>query len=291
MKMKLLLTLTVSLALFLQSNAQTRWPRIGIATMVENDSLAAAAGFVCLEETVKKILSPAVSDSQFRAQLPRLLQARCRLQSCNVFIPGQLKLIGPAADEPAVLQYVETVMERAAKVGIQLIVLGSGEARRIPAGTDSTAAVQQFIRLVRKMADIAARHHCTIAIENLNRSETNFINTVAAANEIVQAVNHPAFKLTADIYHMLREEEPAAIIEKTAGNLVHCHIAEREKRAPPGVGKQDFRPYLAALHKIGYQGRIMLECRWENPAAQYLPAQQYLQAQIREVWYTTGIKK
>jgi len=46
----------------------------------------------------------------------------------------------------------------------------------------------------------------------------------------------------------------------------------------------DFREYLRALKKVKYSGKIMLECRWDNLAAQAGPARLYLQKQIDEVW-------
>lgn len=285
---------------FMQSNAQPSGqlaagngksqPIIGIAASLDNDSLAHAAGFQYLEETVKRMLSPAVNEAAFAANVAKLKRAHCRVTSCNVFIPGYLKLMGPELNETWVLGYVDTVMQRAEKAGIRLIVLGSGEARKIPDGIDRTAAEARFIRLARNMADIAKKHNCLIAMENLNATETNFVNTVAEGTRIVKTINHPNFRLTADIYHMLRENEPAANIEQAKGILVHCHIAEREKRSAPGVEQQDFRPYLAALRNIGYQGRIMMECKWTDPATEYALAIAYLEKQIKEVYHISGKK-
>jgi sugar phosphate isomerase/epimerase len=237
-----------------------------------------------------RMLAPSVSEAVFAANVRKLQSARCQVQTCNVFIPGYLKLTGPEVNEAWVLGYVDTVMHRAEKAGIRLIVLGSGEARKIPEGFDRDTAEQRFIRLARKMADIAAKHNCFIAMENLNTTETNFVNTVAEGCRIVTAIGHPHFRLTADIYHMLREHEPAENILKARGILVHCHIAEREKRSAPGVERQDFRPYLAALRSIGYQGRIMMECRWTDPAMEYAPAVAYLEGQLKEVYHISGKK-
>jgi sugar phosphate isomerase/epimerase len=267
----------------LQSNAQ-KLPSIGVCNSYKNDSLFAGAGYVYIEEGVSRLLAPAISDNQFTAQLADLQHTRCKVQTCNGFIPGTIKIVGPEVNELRVLGYIDTVMQRAQKAGIQLIVLGSGDARRVPDGADRAAVKKQFIALCRKMADVAARYGRIIAMENLNSTETNFINTLQEANEVVNAIHHPNFKLTADIYHMLKENEPAAHIDSARGNLVHCHIAERENRAAPGVAQQDFRPYFAALHRIGFEGRIMVECRWENMAAQSRPAREYLQAQLEEAY-------
>jgi sugar phosphate isomerase/epimerase len=284
MKTRLLLLSVLILSTFLQSNAQTSLPVIGICSSFSNDSLAAANGFAFLEESVRKILAPSMGETQFAEEVAALRQARCKVVSCNGFIPGHISIAGDGVNEARVLGYVDSVMQRAKVAGIQLIVLGSGDARRLPEGADKEKATTQFIALGRKMADVAAKYRIIIAMENLNSTETNFINTLDEAIRIVKAIHHPNFRLTADIYHMLKEHEPAANIEKAKGILVHCHIAERDKRTAPGVAGDDFRPYFAALHKIGFTGHIMMECRWDNPARDYKPALDYLQGQLKEAW-------
>jgi sugar phosphate isomerase/epimerase len=123
-----------------------------------------------------------------------------------------------------------------------------------------------------------------LALENLNSTETNFITTAAEALAMVKRVDHPNFRLCIDIYHMLKENESPDVIEAASKYVVHCDIAEKLNRTPPGVAKEDFRPYLKALKKIKYTGKIVIEGRWENLATQALPAYQYLQQQIDEVY-------
>ena len=62
------------------------------------------------------------------------------------------------------------------------------------------------------MAAVAAKYDVILALENLNSTECNFINTLSEALAVVKAVDHPNFRLCVDIYHMLKENEsPAAI--------------------------------------------------------------------------------
>ena len=104
-----------------------------------------------------------------------------------------------------------------------------------------------------------------IALESLQSSETNFLNTVKAAGEIVRAVNHPNFRLNADIFHMMRENESPQSIIDYADVLAHCEIAEKQTRSLPGVMGDDFKPYLRALRKANYTGNIFIEGNTTNP--------------------------
>lgn len=274
----------IFLALFLcvlQSNAQVKVPMVGVATSRMNDSLLHAAGYDYIEENVQKLLSPAIPEDTFRLHLAQLRKMQCKVQACNVFFPGEIRLTGNNVNEQQVLTYVDGVMARAKQAGIGVIVLGSGGSRKLPENYNKDTATLQFINLCRKMAVVAGKYDRVIAIENLNSTETNFVNTLAEADAIVTAVHHPNFKLTADIYHMLKEHESPDVIKKARKNLVHCHIAEREKRTAPGSTGNDVAPYIAALASIQYTGRISLECRWENMTTQGKPTLDYMRNQIK----------
>jgi sugar phosphate isomerase/epimerase len=64
--------------------------------------------------------------------------------------------------------------------------------------------------------------------------------------------------------------------------LKHTHIAEKEKRAAPGVAGDDFRSYFSALKKIGYKGKLSIECIWADMEKELPIALQTLQTQWEE---------
>jgi sugar phosphate isomerase/epimerase len=123
----------------------------------------------------------------------------------------------------------------------------------------------------------------TVVIEPLNRAETNLVNSLEEGARIVEAVNHPNLKLLCDIYHMMREDEPASEIVKYGKYIRHCHIAEREERTSPGTKGDDFRPYFKALKEIGYKGCVSIECRWKDLPQEIQPALSYMQEQFRSL--------
>lgn len=282
------LLLTCLLACFAgQSFAQKTAlkPSIGIAASYEEDSLMTASGCACIIESISKRISPrTVSEEVFRQNALLFKKLKTPICAFNIFIPGELKLVGPTVDEKAVLDYVETVMVRISQTDTRMIVWGSGGARRVPEGFDKKVARDQFIAIAQKIARVAAKYNIVIALENLNSSETNFINTVEEALYVVKKVHHPNLRLNTDIYHMLKEGEASAIIGKTKKYLVHVEIAEKEQRTPPGVTGADFRPYLRALKKVGYHGNIVIEGRWDNLAKMAPVSIQYLQKQLDEVY-------
>jgi len=267
---------------FLTPNSSV--PELGIIAPLEQDSLAYASGFRMLGESVGRMLSPSLTGEQFAENLQRIKKAKCKVVLCNIFFPGNIKIAGPDVNETRVLGYADSVFSRAKTAGIGLIVLGSGTARRIPDNYDTTKAKRDFVALCRKLSVVAARYEIMIALESLQSAETNFLISLNSAAEIVRSVNHPNFRLNADIFHMLRQgESPQSIID-AADILIYCEIAEKQSRSLPGVVGDDFKPWLRALRKANYKGHIFIEGN-SNDLRKDMPLSfKWLTLQLHEVY-------
>jgi sugar phosphate isomerase/epimerase len=284
--MKILAILILIAATFsVEAQKNLTYPKIGIVQSIENDSLLKSIGYQYLVESVGKLVSPkTVTEDQFLINLSHIKKLQVPLYAFNIFIPGELKVVGPDVNEQAVLDYVRSVFERTRQANVSRIIWGSGGSRRVPDGFAESKAKEQFVSIAKKIAKLASEYNITLALENLNSTETNFITTLDEALNIVKAVDHKNLRLCVDVYHMLKEGELPSVIEKAKGYVIYCEVAEKEGRTPPGVQGEDFRPYFAALKKIGYSDRIMIECRWENLNTQAAPAFAYLRRQIEDVY-------
>jgi sugar phosphate isomerase/epimerase len=260
-------------------------PEVGINTSVSNDSILSIHGVKVIEESIGGSLSPRkLSDGQFKSKLKEIDKATVKCVSANSFFPGQLKLVGPEKSDEAILAYADSVMRRCKAAGIKTIVLGSGEARRIPKGYDSIKATNEFIDIAKKIATLAKKYDRIVALENLNHTETNFILSVGAALNIAKAVNHPNFKLTADIYHMQMENESPIILEEAGAWIADVHIAEKQDRGYPGKQGTNFRPFIRSMKKAGYMGNVMIECNWTNFDQEFPKSVAFLRQQIDEIY-------
>ncbi len=256
---------------------------IGVCAPLASADLALKSGCTYLEEGVQRFLMPESNEDAFKVKLAELRAAKLPVPACNVFLPGSLKCVGLEAKHEAILSYSETAFRRAQKTDVNIIVFGSGVSRRIPDGFDREKATAQLVNLCVRMSSLAEKYGVTIAMEHLNRTETNFINSLTEGLEIVDRVHHPRFQMLADFYHMLKEDEKPETVITGGKRIVHCHIAEKERRTPPGTAGDDFRPYLKALKRINYPGKLSLECRWDNFDVQLPPSVTALKHQISEV--------
>lgn len=263
---------------------KNQMPKLGIVASLEQDSLVYASGFRMLGESVGRMLSPSLSEEQFQLNLERIKRAKCKVFLCNVFFPASIKIAGPDVNESRLLGFADTVFSRAKRAGVRFIVLGSGGARRIPDGYNLEKAQADFAVLFRNVANVAGKYGIMIALENLQSTETNFVNTLRSATEVVRKVNHPNFKLNADIFHMMREGESPQSIVDAADVLVYCEIAEKQNRSFPRENGEDFKPYLRALRKADYKGYIFIEGNSSNPYIDMPLSFKYLKKQLAEVY-------
>ena len=267
----------------LAASAGTFLDRIGISTSIANNGILADAGYTFVEENVRNFLVPAESETVFEEKLSLIRQSKLPVEACNIFLPGNLKCTGPAVLHDEIVNWSETAFRRAKAAGVKTIVFGSGGARAIPEGFPREEAKKQFIALCGKIAPIAKKYEVVISLEPLNRKECNFINSVADGAQIVEAVDHKNFRLLADIYHMLMENESPSEIAKYGHLIFHTHIAEKNGRSAPGVNNEDFIPYFKALKEAKFKGRMAIECSWKNIEEQAAPALKVMRSQLASV--------
>ena len=197
---------------------------------------------------------------------PALLSLRSRLQRtglacevCNNFFPPEIRLTGPAADLGAALRYAEHALGTAARVGASIVIFGSSGARNVPAGFPLDDAWGQLRTLLTGLAPIAERHGITIAIEHLNRSESNILNTVAEGWRMAQEVAHPHIRLLLDAYHLLVENESLTILAEVAPAIAHVHVAQGTDRLFPNGRYTALADFFSALRATGYTQRCSVE--------------------------------
>ena len=185
------------------------------------------------------------------------------IQACNSFIPGTYQIADPE-QLPALKEYVTEAMRRMELLGVQVVVFGSGAARKLP-GVDpmkELAAIDAFLKMANEQA---AAHHITIVIEPLNTGETNIFNSVSAGASMCRRLNLSNVKLLADCYHTHCENENLYAIEENADILRHVHVAEPPERICPGKnGGAYVREFSEHLHRAGYTERVSIECGYAD---------------------------
>jgi D-psicose/D-tagatose/L-ribulose 3-epimerase len=192
-----------------------------------------------------------------------------------------MKVVGPSVDQAANLAYAKKAFERMEKFGVQIIVFGSGGARKVPDGFSKEEAFNQLVAFAKQIAPEAQAHGITLAVEPLKSQETNIINTAAEGLAWVKAVNHPNFQLMVDFYHLASEKEDPKILVEARDHIKHFHIANPNKRVfPMSAAEYDYSGFFENLKKMGYEGRISVEASTKNFAEEGPRALAFLRQQL-----------
>lgn len=109
------------------------------------------------------------------------------------------------------------------------------------------------------VCEMAADLGLKIAIEPLNRFESDLVNSAADALQLVKDINHPAAAIMLDGFHMNIEEKNIEQAIVLAGEkLVHLQVSENY-RGTPGTGQTRWDQYKSGLEAINYSGIVSIE--------------------------------
>lgn len=256
--------------------------KIGVCASLKDAERLGPESVDYLECMVFDALIPSATEEDWVVQQERIRKLAIPVEALNCFIPAALKTTGKQVDSDGLDAYVGRVFQRASEIGASIIVFGSGGSRQLPEDFSAQEGQKQIISHLRRWGPLAKPLGITIVVEPLNSAECNFILSVPEAQAIVEATAHPAIRLLADFYHMGRANESVENLVKTQGLLAHVHLAEKATRMFPGFSGQDFRPWLAALKRAGYTGRLTMECAFQDMVTDLPRAVAFLRCQIAE---------
>jgi len=240
------------------AGGQVRTVQVGYCSTLKNIDAAKAAGFDYVELGTSEIA--ALSDEDYEKALAHIKQVGLPVPVTNLFLPAALKVTGPQIDRDQQMAYVRRAFARLARLGTEIVVFGSGGARRVPDGFPKDEAFKQLVEFGKRIAPEARAHGLTVAIEPLRREETNIINSAAEGLELVRAIDDPNFQLMVDFYHLASEKEDPEIVVRAREQIRHLHMANPQGRVfPLEWTEYDYAPFFATLRKIGYARRISVE--------------------------------
>jgi D-psicose/D-tagatose/L-ribulose 3-epimerase len=199
-------------------------------------------------------------DTDFlKAELAKAGLECCSLCAC--LGPGR-DFRGSEADQQTAMTYLKTMVDQAAALGVRNIV-GPVYSVVGRVGAFTAAERKKEWRLVVKNLKVLCKYAqskgVVICLEPLNRFETNFINTVDQALDMIKDVNSPALKLLLDTFHMNIEEKCQGDAIKRAGKHIgHIHACGSD-RGTPGNDHIGWEGIAKAIKAVKYDGPVVIE--------------------------------
>lgn len=155
------------------------------------------------------------------------------------------------------IAYIRSMIGFGAALGAPAII-GSMQGN-VPADTDRLQAMDWLAEGLNVLGAEAEAKGVTLIYEPLNRYETNLINRLGDATQLVQSLKTTNVRLLADLFHMNIEEPSLADSIRQGGSLIgHVHFAD-SNRGPVGQGHTSIEEVARALAQINYQGYVSAE--------------------------------
>ena len=115
-------------------------------------------------------------------------------------------------------------------------------------------------------------HHIQPVFEMINSTDMPrfLVQNIAQAQEMLEAVQHPALKIQYDCYHMaMMGEDVIQCFQNNRQHIAHIQFADCPGRHEPDTAELNFTAFFQAIAQSGYTGFV---------AAEYVPSQISLQS-------------
>ena len=180
---------------------------------------------------------------------------------CAATGPGR-DLRGNRKEQVSSFEYIRRLIDIAPVLGARLVagpIYSSVGRAELTTQDDYKKQWKLVVNHLKELCAYAAEKDVKLAIEPLNRYETDFINTVEQALALIKDVESDALMVHLDSFHMnLEEKDPASAILKTGGKLGLLH-ASGSDRGTPGGDQINWIRIFDALRQIDYQGDVVIE--------------------------------
>jgi D-psicose/D-tagatose/L-ribulose 3-epimerase len=240
-------------------------------------------GFDFLEIGARAVL-PFDGDAAWNAKRPELEDVGLPTTHMAGFVPAEVPLVGPQVDLVRFRDYIDTVVGRAAEVGVRTYNWGSAVAKNVPDGFPYSKAFEQLEREAHVIADALERHGGRCAIEPINPLECNIVYYLTDGMLLAKSVGRASIGVNADYYHMALQNEPLEHVERIKAFLFHTHTSGPNRHFPKPSDPFDHAAFMRALKQVGYDQTMGFECSRTPPGADYAEEARAGVRYIRQLW-------
>lgn len=181
---------------------------------------------------------------------------------CGAFGPTRDLTHEDPAYHQTCFTYLDSCLEIASELGAGFVAgpmySAVGKARLV-APEQRKVEWDRAVSNLRKVCRRAGEFGLDLAIETLNRFETDLINTSEDLMRLIGDINEPQAKAVLDGFHLnIEEPDLESAIRRVGDKLIHVQVSENY-RGTPGTGQTNWAAWKRGLEAINYRGTISIE--------------------------------
>jgi sugar phosphate isomerase/epimerase len=176
--------------------------------------------------------------------------------------PPKLHFTSPKASiRKRTLNYLDRLIDFCADLGGTVMVFGSPKGRNTVKGISVREAKKFLAEGLARLAPHAQERGVKILLEPLGHNQTDVVNTMEEALEIIKTIGHPALQTMFDFHNTIDETLSFPEIIQTYWPFIHhVHVMEMDgKYLGTASGMRDYLPAFQALKDRGYEKWVSVE--------------------------------
>lgn len=182
------------------------------------------------------------------------------------------------------ITYLKNCITMVKELEGEIMSIVPSEVGKVRAQADEETEWNWAVQGLKEINAHAQKEGVRVAIEPLNRFETNFLNRHDQALALAEAVG-PDVGVCLDAFHMnIEEANFRHALQKTGKKLFDFHVADNNRMAC-GQGALNWRDIVGTLKEIGYDGALTVEFVApldRTPANPYLNATSSAEKELTE---------
>ena len=158
--------------------------------------------------------------------------------------------------------YIKKLIEYAAILGSPFVagpMYAATGRTRLASDEEKQQQTTYVVETLKMLCDYALERGILLAMEPLNRFETDFMNTVDQGLQVIELVGKPNLGFLLDTFHMNIEEKSIVGAIHKAGERIYNFHACANDRGIPGEDSFDWKAIAQALRDVSYDGAITIE--------------------------------
>jgi sugar phosphate isomerase/epimerase len=202
-------------------------------------------------------LSPGAPGTKAVAQMLKDNGITC-YGSISLMFAGRDLIHNDPAVRASSVDYLKKCTQMVADFGGSTMSIVPSEVGKVKALASPEEEWQWAIEGLKEVRDYANKVGVRVALEPLNRFETNFLNRHDQALLLAEKIG-PDVGVCLDVYHMNMEDANMfKAIENAGARLFDLHVADNNRMAC-GQGALDWERLLTTCKHVGYNGSLTVE--------------------------------